>query len=240
VASRLWPDIQRQRKIDKGVFSFSSAGHGGVIAILGEADLPPEHVAAAREVGLIETVCVLRGRGRGTRGPTTRLLSTAEGYSREQLVRLAEEEPERASLLEAWVGEEDVDWAMLFLANPALAQRAHEAEWLAGVPAPEEVRGLVQSWKEEYLAALEPDYVPQEDGPIRRAERRRARLDAGERLLSSASGQGDGTVHATFRGADGSDEVWEMSNATYDAVSRASESVTPEDYRPHGDITRIS
>ncbi len=239
IASRLWPDVQWQRKIAPGVFGFSSAGHGGVIAIVGEADLPEEHVAAAREVGLVEGICVLRGRGTAP-GTRARVLSTAEGYPRERLVGLAEEEGDRATFFEAWVGEEDCDWATLFLASPALSDQAVAANWSSDAPTPEELRDLVQRNNERYLAALEPGYVPQEDGQIRRYERRAAKLAAGERLLASASSQGDGVVHVTFRGQDGSGEVWAMSNATYDAVSRTSESVTADEYRAFGEITRVS
>ena len=68
VAAKEWPEVQSQRKVARGVYRFSCAGHGGLVAVLPEAEAVIEHPLALRafhaagmvvEVGVIE-----RGRSK--------------------------------------------------------------------------------------------------------------------------------------------------------------------------------
>lgn len=62
LAGQLWPDVQKQRRLAPGVYGFTCAGHGGVIAVIGKAQLSPAHVAAARDAELTELVVIAPGK----------------------------------------------------------------------------------------------------------------------------------------------------------------------------------
>lgn len=63
IAARQWPDIQRQCKIGRGVFGFSCAGHGGIVAVLEHAELSADAIEAARASGFVVD-CYIPGTGR--------------------------------------------------------------------------------------------------------------------------------------------------------------------------------
>jgi hypothetical protein len=58
VAAGLWPDVQQQTQIATGIYTFDCARHGGVVAVIGVADLPDHAVDVARRLGKIELVVV--------------------------------------------------------------------------------------------------------------------------------------------------------------------------------------
>lgn len=153
VASALWPEVQQQSKVARGVFNFSCAGHGGLVAIVGAADIPSNHLRAARESGRLELVVI------GSR----RILSTCQGYTRESLVEWAERAG--AEQIEVWPGEEDCDWATIALAVPAVLEGAVKARVFADCALEDDFAfDTCRRWCEDYLLALDPEYVIDPEG----------------------------------------------------------------------------
>lgn len=146
VAGRVWPDVQVQHKLAKGVFAFSCAGHGGVVAVIGEADLPDFAVQAAREAGLVETV-VFQPVGRKTKihGPSTHY---------RDLVYWGQ--ANNFDSCEVWIGEEDCDWATVLLHCPAAREVTQGSRhWLAETIPASDCLGVCERWNADFLAACE-------------------------------------------------------------------------------------
>lgn len=114
VAGQLWPDVQQQKKLAKGTYWFSCAGHGGLVALVDDLDLDPQVIEAARKHGLIHTTI------RVNHGRRSRVYSTAAGYRKTDLEATLQRYPNHAERFDVWVGEEDVEWSTLALVDPNL------------------------------------------------------------------------------------------------------------------------
>jgi Asp-tRNA(Asn)/Glu-tRNA(Gln) amidotransferase C subunit len=228
VAGQLWPDIHKQYKLGKGVFGFSCAGHGGIVAVVGSADLDPRHVEAARQRGMVELVAEVR------RGSKTKRYSSSR-YKRSDLEQLARAEPNAVTLTELWVGEEDCDWATILHGHQQLLEGAKQAGYLTASTTMEDVEETVQHWNERFLAALDPNYQPVSGGQIEREDEHEQLLQSGAFLRSAALGEADGRVRVTFRNKGGDQEEHWMSQETYHAIPFATDA-TPDDYRQHGEV----
>lgn len=236
VAGHMWPDVQQQTKITTGVYTFSCAGHGGLVAVIGEADLPADAVAAARACGLIELVAVVR------EGRRTRIFSSAPSdsrngnYTRESLEDFARRNPQRVSLVEVWIGEEDCAWATIALVSPAVRDGLVRIGCAASAVTGDGPYATVQRWNEEFLVALDPFYTISEDGPIDRRRRHAALLADGHVVRVAALGLDDGQVHVCFRGSGDREEYYLMDTSTYRAIPLTDSDATPDTYREHGPI----
>jgi hypothetical protein len=108
VANHEWPDIHQQKKIAPGVFWFISAGHGGCVAMLDIFDQASQD--ALRSHGKTTKVLIT-----GKRCWSERRYSWAMPYA-----------DEGGTIVEVVIGEEDCDWACIFLAKPELIDDANE------------------------------------------------------------------------------------------------------------------
>lgn len=232
VAAQAWPDVQTQQRIDRGVYGFVCAGHGGIVAVIGEADLPEEMIEAARRLGKTELVLEDHAGGRIKRWTTPR-------YRAEDMRRKAGQHPDRLTLSEVWVGEEDCDWATILYANPDLIQKSIDAGYdgpgldLAGV------KGSLERWNEAFLAELDPDYVPIPGGQLETLRRHQELLDSGAFLRQSATRTPDGRTEVSFRDKDGEERGYLMDEAVYGEIPLGVDA-TPEDYRRFGEITLVA
>lgn len=145
VAGKEWPEVQRQKKYADGAFWFSCAGHGGTVVLLDRFSESAK--AILREAGLVTKV-VEDGSGRLY-------------YSREYKLDGYEG-------VEVAVGEEDCDWAVLFVADPRLSA-GYEADgkkngWL---PADYDIHAQAvssaKSWNPDEYTALTGEAVEVED-----------------------------------------------------------------------------
>jgi hypothetical protein len=161
VAAREWPDVQAQHKLGAGVFGFSCAGHGGIVAVIGVADLPEHAVELAREFGKTELVVFRPGE----------VLSTcnAQGdtpiYKRDSLAAWSAQHPHYESF-EVWVGEEDCDWSLIILANDALREGGIKARYFAETCTPEHVRDNARSWNPDFYERLTGETVTAEQSYV--------------------------------------------------------------------------
>lgn len=152
VAAALWPQVQSQYRCAPGVYGFSCAGHGGLIALLEwnseptAAELSPEAIAAARAEHKTEFVAFV-SNGRGFKS------YTSATYTVESLRKLAEWP--WTHLFEVWTGEEDCDWATLCYASPKILTGAIKAGYLSEGVTREDVRGNLQRWNPDFLALME-------------------------------------------------------------------------------------
>lgn len=162
IAQRMWPDVQEQKKLTAGVYEFESAGHGGMVAILNNAQLPENAVEAARKLGMVDIYAVVRTGAR-----RTTLTLESEYWSEESRVEYllwlnrAKNAGRLLAYGEVWVGEEDCAWAPLVVSSPTL----HEA-WLRSrsneQTSPEQIEALARyprencsRWNKDFLAELE-------------------------------------------------------------------------------------
>jgi hypothetical protein len=160
VAAQLWPDVQDQTQLAPGIFNFSCAGHGGVVAVLGAAELDPEAIAAARQHGLTQHVLLQRtgnrfNRSRGKTEPRYKLKSDLR-FDLESMKAAAEHDPQ-SQLVEVWVGEEDCDWATIAYCSPAM--RAGQVKKLGAGGRYVSQRGAeecLERWNPEFLAMVRP------------------------------------------------------------------------------------
>lgn len=141
LAGALWPEVQRQSILTKGIYEFSCAGHGGVIAVLDHApSLEQRLVRVARETNRTELVVVAHGQRLTTIRYTRPSL---EDYARlHGLVSF-----------ECWVGEEDCEWSTIMLASEA-ARPGFGRRYVTQRSA-EEVHtfalGCAQRWCDDFL-----------------------------------------------------------------------------------------
>lgn len=142
VAGATWPDVQQQRKVAPGTFGFSCSGHGGLVAIIGEAPLSTEAIARFREKGLVELVAFGRGRS----------YTTASGYEPQGIRDWAA--ATGAKVYEAIVGEEDCDWALLAYESDAIREGMAEEGYSTPLTR-EEVLTTVERWNPRWLG-IEP------------------------------------------------------------------------------------
>jgi hypothetical protein len=240
VAAALWPDVQSQRKLCRGAFAFSCAGHGGIVALLDELSLADREVQAARECGLVALVA------RVDDGRSCRTYCTAAGYDEGQLQAQARAYPHAVELREVWIGEEDCDWATLALVSEAVRDGMLRSGYATAEITRDYAYQTVQSWNERFLAALYPgEYEPLPDGQIAREARRQSILETGGLLLRAAWGDWEagvppGKVRVLFEGSDGAKRYYVMAKSTYDARQAFPfpQDVTPEEFAAVGAVTR--
>lgn len=182
VAAALWPDVQRQEKLAAGVYDFSCAGHGGVVAVLGTADLPERAVDVARKHGLVGVVA------RAYAGGGRHRFYTGHRYGDEQLRELAAARPDAVELSEVWVGEEDCDWATVALASPDVRETYAKRLGKSADDVHRMAFESCQRWNEPFLADLDPDYEPRPDSEVRSRARRVELLDAGAYVIDGERG----------------------------------------------------
>lgn len=144
MAGALWPDVQHQQQIAKGVYGFSCAGHGGIIAVIGVADLDESAVEIARREGKTEFVGNYAGR-----------LITSERYTKGTFLDM-QTMGDRYQVWEVLVGEEDCDWAVVLLSlrdtNAALASAC--GKYLSETVTLAEVRNAVRDWNPDFWYGL--------------------------------------------------------------------------------------
>jgi hypothetical protein len=142
IAGKIWPDVQASYTLGRGVYGFTCAGHGGIVAVLGVADLPEDAVNAARKCGKTELVLKVPGR-----------YMTSEEYTRDSLEEYAASH--RWPIWEVWVGEEDCDWALIVLANDKLRLGGIASGYFSESATAQYARENAERWNPEYLAELE-------------------------------------------------------------------------------------
>lgn len=153
VAGREWPEVQSQYKLGPGVFAFSCAGHGGVVAVIGAAALPGELVQLARTERKVEFAVFAPGRVYYTGGGGAVTSRSAPIYEQSTLRQWAETCPYPS--YEVWLGEEDCDWATIIAANDNLRLGGIEAGYFS--------RGLERN---AVLSCLD-NWNPSWTGPVR-------------------------------------------------------------------------
>ena len=158
VAGATWGQpVQSQNRLAAGVYSFSTPGHGGVVAIVGVADIAPHALRAARETDRIGMYVNIGGK----------VCSTAQGFTRHSLDGwIAANAAWQGQAFEFWTGEEDCEYAsvMLGLSDAAFAKAlATDAkrmtipaeQWLAEFGTRDYYRGVASRWQPEFLTALD-------------------------------------------------------------------------------------
>jgi hypothetical protein len=149
MAAQLWPDVQSQYRCAPGVYGFSCAGHGGLVAVIGTAGLPADAVQAARDCGKIELAAVtLTTTGRGTS------IKTSMKYTKESLRTWTEQRTDR-ELVECWIGEEDCDWATIAYVAPEVVAGGQRAGYFSQSADTEYVRGCLERWNPDFLARVD-------------------------------------------------------------------------------------
>lgn len=235
IAGAIWGEVQHQDKLAPGIYRFDTPGHGGIVAVIGQADLPENYVQAARDSGRVELMVTVKTGSHRTRS------YTSERYTPESLRELHQRanagREGTAELQELWVGEEDCEYATILLAAGAQV-RAKDAsrmidpeKWLQGAGSDEALYEFCRENCEDFLMALDPDYEIKPDGRIAKARRRQRLLDEGELIRRSALGVGDDRVHVLFEAADGQMVGRYMSAATYKRVD--------DDLATLGDFERL-
>ena len=154
VASALWPDVQSQTCFAPGVYWFHCAGHGGCVAVIDAASLPPIAVDVARACKKTELALFIDYGGH--RRPRTEI-RTSITYTAESLRETARTDP-RCRLYAAWVGEEDCDWACILHAAPHLIAAAREK--LGWALNDDDVDGCLGRWNAEFRDALKAASTP--------------------------------------------------------------------------------
>jgi hypothetical protein len=150
IAGQLWPDVQAQYRCVPGVYGFSCAGHGGLVAVLDAAKLPAYAVNAARECGKMELVAS-HPRGRGFKTYTT------VRYTADSLRKLALDP--RVTLHECWIGEEDCDWATIAYADPGVVAGGVRAGYFSqsafdGGEGNKYVRDCLKRWNLDFFTRV--------------------------------------------------------------------------------------
>lgn len=151
MAGALWPQVQSQYKVARGIYGFSCAGHGGLVAVVGEADLPAAAVDVARECGKTELMAVVSNGGNRTK------TYTSARYTRESLRKMAEWP--WVTLIECWVGEEDCDWATIAYVAPEVISGGIRAGYFSQSADQEYVRGCLEHWNGDFLAKIDAQRV---------------------------------------------------------------------------------
>lgn len=154
VAAQMWSDVQTQQKIAPGVFGFSCAGHGGIVALVDQLDLPEHVIQAARDNNLVHLVVRI---GAGHR---TNTYTEAAGYR--DLQQWAEHQQALGfdvEIREVWIGEEDCDWATLIYASEQVRENTGNGNYFARAITQDEARRFVEQDNAEFLAAIEPEAV---------------------------------------------------------------------------------
>lgn len=220
VAAREWPEVQRQVKIGPGVFGFTCAGHGGIVAIIGVADLPAAAVDAARAEGLTEFVVCRPGEICYTSGQSL----TAPMYKRSSLEEYAAARPELPAF-EVWIGEEDCDWSTILYANDALrvgalSRPGHHGYLAEGVTR-EDVERSACDWNPDYVEAFTGRKLTGADSSTRAREEWKAD-HAGDYVTDCAYGDWHDNVPEGFvgvsakRSGDGDERYFLVPKAEYD------------------------
>lgn len=229
VAGQLWPDVQRQYKLTKGVFAFSCAGHGGIVAVIGVADLPNANVEAARELGMTEIV-----------------VNAGANYTSVTRDRKALTDYARSGgypCQEVWIGEEDCDWATIALASEQVRTGMSAAGYSSEIDY-EHAYASCRSWNERYLKLLDPDYNFDPNGRVVTEQVAKMLLDAGSYLRCSAAPcDANGVkhtgnnvkVHVLFRNKDGDKIGRYMTSETYNAIPLGKHA-TVADYELLGEV----
>ncbi len=216
VAAREWPDVQRQAKIGRGVFGFSCAGHGGIVAVIGVADLPDAAVEAARAEGLTEFVVFHGGKVYYTAGD-----GPAPVYKREPLEAWAKDNPS-ADYFEVWVGEEDCAWATIVYADDSLRDGGVKGGYFSAGITREEVESSCFDWHPEYAGRLlGRPLTAAESSNVARAEWEEAHADCYVTRAAWGSWHenvDEGTVGVVAqRKRDGDEAYFLVSDAEYQA-----------------------
>jgi len=170
VAAKFWPDVQVQTKYAPGIFNFSCAGHGGLVAVLGEATFRPEHIELARKHGYLLPYAAVTKYRDGT-GPVSlhlcESITVAAAWN-----EWADNLPLAAVLAsgEVWVGEEDCEWATIAACSPdymagweakvragdgwTFADDAARDRYIAEFITGDYPRGVLSRWYPDFLADL--------------------------------------------------------------------------------------
>lgn len=152
-ASANWGPVQSQKTILPGVVGFDTAGHGGVVAVIGHCDIDDRLVQIARDLGFVEHVLVVAGSRR------TQMFSSAR-YDLDWMLNYANTHTD-GTLYEVWIGEEDCGWATIAYAQPKTIENAkYFSEHLTA----DDVRTSLVRWNDEFLARAEgrPEFVSYE------------------------------------------------------------------------------
>jgi hypothetical protein len=217
IAGQLWPDVQHQQRLDRGVYSFSCAGHGGLIAIGGVADLSPHAFEVAERCGMVELVLVPRS-GRGKTYTTHR-------FTADSLRELAARRPDYFELVFCWTGEEDCDRATILFANDVIRLRGIERGERGQSLSADDVRASVIDWNPDFYEQLTGDTIPAGVSHVK-DDRLFAEAHAGDFVSRSAWGSWhervpDGMVGILVRrDSDKAERGLLVSKEAYDARDR--------------------
>ena len=153
IASDHWPLVQSQNRLARGVYGFSCAGHGGIVAVRDHCDIAPAVWNIARDAGQTDLVAYHPNGRRWGKGQWW----TTANYERNPLEEWARATP-GARLFETWSAEEDCDWALMVVAYPELASGGQRAGYFSGTD-PRELLAYAREnatrWNAETLARLE-------------------------------------------------------------------------------------
>lgn len=232
LAGQLWPQVQFQKKVAKGIYGFTCAGHGGIVAVIGATNLGDHFIEAARTCKLTELVVVTPAGKYST-----------HKYTPESLREYAE--THGYPIFECWVGEEDCDWATIIhaLSDDDFA-RAQTSGYFSTIDR-DSVYESLRGWNERYLKALDPGYEFDPQGRVMAERLEQSILNTGGHVRCSALGVADDgvmhlkqettKVHVLFRGKGGETIGKFMSKDTYGAIPLGT-IATVEDYERFGPV----
>lgn len=114
IAAQTWGEVQSQTRLCPGVYSFSSAGHGGLVAVIEHAPgLPDEAVEAARATGRLGRMFVVHNRPR-------RQFCWEANYDSAELekhIAHCRAIGIRVKTFTCWIAEEDLEYATILCSS---------------------------------------------------------------------------------------------------------------------------
>ena len=158
IASLTWPNVQHSYRLAPGVYEHICAGHGGIVALEGAADIPADIFDLAARHHLVHQYVLTRSGRRSH-------LSLARHHTPDIWATWCERPAVREATIargRVWIGEEDADWATIIATTPAL-NRA----WInsrtggnpQGDPGVAELAGAARAnlerWNPTFLAELD-------------------------------------------------------------------------------------
>lgn len=163
VAEYMWGNpVQNQSQVATGTYEFSTPGHGGFVAVLDHAPIPPEIAQRIRERDVFRVRVLALPRQFGWGGDGARMYygcQLAIDPSESDVHKLGEI---ACDWIDCMVGEEDAAWAVMMAVAPDIlaGYNAHRAKTWNGRPITrEEVLDCVARWHaKEYNQLVAPEH----------------------------------------------------------------------------------